>query len=67
MSEAKSAANLTTHHPACRFAHAGYLLVFFGQMTRVIVEVARLLGIAVHDYIIVGKESHARLKGLKLI
>ena len=37
------------------------------DMTRAIVEVARPLGIAVHDHIIVGKEGHATLKGLKLI
>lgn len=37
------------------------------QMTQDIVEVARPLGIAVHDHIIVGKEGHASLKGLKLI
>ena len=32
-----------------------------------IVEIAKPLGIAVHDHIIVGKEGHASLKGLKLI
>jgi DNA repair protein RadC len=37
------------------------------QMTQAIVEVARPLGIAVHDHIIVGKEGHASLKGLKLM
>lgn len=37
------------------------------QMTRSIVEVARPLGIAVHDHIIVGKAGHASFKGLKLI
>ena len=37
------------------------------EMTRVIVEIAKPLGIAVHDHIIVGKEGHASLKGLKLI
>jgi DNA repair protein RadC len=37
------------------------------QMTQQIVEVAKPLGIAVHDHIIVGKEGHASLKGLKLI
>jgi DNA repair protein RadC len=37
------------------------------EMTRVIVEVAKPLGIAVHDHIIVGKEGHASLRGLKLI
>jgi DNA repair protein RadC len=36
-------------------------------MTRAIIEVALPLGIAVHDHIIVGKEGHASLKGLKLI
>jgi DNA repair protein RadC len=37
------------------------------QMTREIVEVAKPLGIAVHDHIIVGKEGHASFKGLRLI
>jgi DNA repair protein RadC len=37
------------------------------QMTQAIIEVARPLGIAVHDHIIVGKAGHASLKALKLI
>jgi DNA repair protein RadC len=37
------------------------------QMTRAIVDIAAPLGIAVHDHIIVGKNGHASLKGLKLI
>ena len=37
------------------------------QMTQAIVEIAKPLGIAVHDHIIVGKDGHASLKGLKLI
>jgi len=37
------------------------------EMTRVIIEVAKPLGISVHDHIIVGKQGHASLKGLKLI
>jgi DNA repair protein RadC len=37
------------------------------QMTQAIVEIAKPLGIAVHDHIIVGKEGHASLKELKLI
>jgi len=37
------------------------------QMTQSIVEIAKPLGIAVHDHIIVGKEGHASFKGLKLI
>jgi DNA repair protein RadC len=36
-------------------------------MTKAIVEIARPLGISVHDHIIVGKNGHASLKGLKLI
>ena len=36
-------------------------------MTQSIIEVARPLGISVHDHIIVGKEGHASFKGLKLI
>ena len=37
------------------------------QMTQSIIDVAKPLGIAVHDHIIVGKEGHASLRGLKLI
>ena len=37
------------------------------QMTQAIVEIAKPLGISVHDHIIVGKEGHASFKGLKLI
>jgi DNA repair protein RadC len=37
------------------------------QMTRQIMEVARPLGVAVHDHIIIGKSGHASMKGLKLI
>lgn len=37
------------------------------KMTREIIEVAKPLGIAVHDHIIVGREGHASLKGLQLI
>jgi DNA repair protein RadC len=37
------------------------------EMTRVIVDVAKPLGIAVHDHIIVGKDGYASLKGLRLI
>jgi DNA repair protein RadC len=37
------------------------------QMTEQIIEVARSLGIAVHDHIIVGRDGHASLKGMKLI
>jgi DNA repair protein RadC len=37
------------------------------EMTQAIVAVARPLGIAVHDHIIVGKDGHASLKGLRLI
>jgi len=37
------------------------------QMTKEIVAVAGPLGIAVHDHLIVGKDGHVSLKGLKLI
>ncbi|MBL8582500.1 MAG: DNA repair protein RadC [Rhizobiaceae bacterium] len=37
------------------------------DMTRTIVESAKPLGISVHDHIIVGKNGHASMKGLRLI
>jgi DNA repair protein RadC len=37
------------------------------KMTREIAEIAKPLGIAVHDHIIVGREGHASFKGLQLI
>jgi DNA repair protein RadC len=37
------------------------------DMTRQIAAVAKPLGIAVHDHIIVGKDGHASLRGLKLM
>jgi DNA repair protein RadC len=37
------------------------------QMTQQIIDIAKPLGIAVHDHIIVGKDGHASLRGLKLI
>ncbi|MEH2473991.1 DNA repair protein RadC [Nitrobacteraceae bacterium AZCC 2161] len=37
------------------------------QMTKAVIDVAAPLGISVHDHIIVGKNGHASLKGLKLI
>jgi DNA repair protein RadC len=37
------------------------------QMTKQIVEIAKPLGIAVHDHIIVGKGGHASLRGMRLI
>jgi len=37
------------------------------QMTQSIADIAKPLGISVHDHIIVGKEGHASLKGLRLI
>jgi len=37
------------------------------QMTRQVIEIAKPLGIAIHDHIIVGRQGHASLKGLKLI
>ncbi len=37
------------------------------HMTKQIIQVAGPLGIAVHDHLIVGKDGHVSLKGLKLI
>ncbi|HEX5777721.1 MAG TPA: DNA repair protein RadC [Xanthobacteraceae bacterium] len=37
------------------------------QMTKQIADIAKPLGIEVHDHIIVGREGHASLKGLRLI
>ncbi len=37
------------------------------EMTKTIIETAKPLGISVHDHIIIGKEGHASLKGLKLV
>jgi DNA repair protein RadC len=37
------------------------------QMTRQISDIARPLNITLHDHIIIGKNGHASLKGLKLI
>lgn len=37
------------------------------EMTRQIIDVARPLGIAVHDHVIIGRNGHASLRGLQLI
>lgn len=37
------------------------------QMTKAIVDIATPLGISVHDHIIVGKNGHTSLKGMRLI
>ena len=37
------------------------------QMTKAIADIATPLGISVHDHIIVGKNGHASLKGMRLI
>jgi DNA repair protein RadC len=36
-------------------------------MTKAIITIASPLGISVHDHIIVGKNGHASLKGMRLI
>ncbi len=35
-------------------------------MTREIIAIAKPLGVIVHDHIIVGRDGHASLKGLRL-
>ena len=37
------------------------------QMTKAIIDIATPLGIAVHDHLIVGKNGHASLRGMRLI
>lgn len=37
------------------------------EMTKTVIETAGPLGIAVHDHIIVGRDGHASLKGMRLI
>ena len=37
------------------------------DMTKVIIEAAKALDITVHDHIIIGKDGHVSLKGLRLI
>lgn len=37
------------------------------EMTKTIIDTAKPLGISVHDHIIIGKDGHASLKGLRLI
>jgi DNA repair protein RadC len=36
-------------------------------MTKLIVEAAKPLGVTVHDHIIVGRNWHSSLRGLRLI
>jgi DNA repair protein RadC len=37
------------------------------EMTKEVAKVAKTLGIQLYDHVIVGKDGHASLKGLKLI
>jgi DNA repair protein RadC len=36
-------------------------------MTKAIIDIAAPLGISVHDHIIVGRNGHASLEGMRLI
>ena len=36
-------------------------------MTKTIIDVAKPLGIVVHDHIVIGREGHASFRGLGLI
>ncbi len=37
------------------------------EMTKILVEAAKTIGITVHDHVIVGKEGCTSFRGLKLI
>ena len=37
------------------------------DMTKTIIDIAQPLGVSVHDHVIVGRDGHASLRGLKLI
>jgi DNA repair protein RadC len=37
------------------------------RMTRELVDIAKPLGIAIHDHVIVGRDGHASFKGLGLL
>jgi DNA repair protein RadC len=37
------------------------------DMMKLIIDAAKLLGVSIHDHIIVGREGHASLKSLRLI
>lgn len=37
------------------------------DMTKTIIDTALPLGIAVYDHVIIGKDGHASLKGMRLI
>ena len=37
------------------------------RMTLEIIAVAKTLGLAVHDHIIIGRDGHSSLRGMKLI
>jgi DNA repair protein RadC len=37
------------------------------DMTQTIIDTANPLGITVHDHIIIGKDGHASMRGLRLI
>ena len=49
------------------FGGSWVFLLHEAEIPRDIVEIAKPLGIVVHDHIIVGRDGHASLKGLRLI
>jgi DNA repair protein RadC len=54
---------LVHNHPSCDPAPSSQDV----KMTLDIIAVAQPLGVAVHDHIIVGRDGHASLKGLRII
>ena len=37
------------------------------EMTRTIIDIAKPMGITVHDHIIIARDGHASMKGMQLI
>ena len=58
---------MTSPGKNCKTTKVWTIMLGCVGMTKQIVEIADLLGISVHDHIIVGKNGHASLKGLRLI
>nr|WP_325052629.1 JAB domain-containing protein [Sinorhizobium meliloti] len=58
----KSAARMVHNHPSGDPTPSRADI----DMTKLIAEAAKPLGIALHDHVIIGKDGHVSLKGLRL-